>query len=286
MPRAVLPRREFHHTAAHPLAMSMATVDAAVGWRSFELGDATGPGWWNCADALARPGCFGYWRARLSARLAEQYGEVPVRVPAGYVLQWYLGVPAHTGAMLFHHARRVPALEPGRLAFRLDSAYLQAIALRPATFWCLPSDPDADHPDSAVVGDDAELAAVLRQQVVDHAGHFLRAYGPTVPFGPRTLWAAVSDALDTGLLLAGRSAGDERAGVADARLVLAQRYEPLRSVSRTRTVVDTHGRAHWTLQRGSCCFYYALPGVTQPCATCPRLDDAERGRILGELYSR
>lgn len=267
----------------HPLANSVTAIDRSVPWTSFVAADVAGPEWLRCEQVLRDPGFFTAWRAAVTLRLAEQHGTVPEQTPAGYLLQWYLRIPAYTGGMLFHHARRVPSLEPHRLAFRLESACVAATALRPGRFWCLPGDPHVRHADAVVVPDETALAVVLRQQVVAHAARFLHSYGPTVRFGRHTLWAAVTDVLDAGLLMAGRSRGDEEAGVADARLVLAERFEPLTSASTTRALVDEHGCTHWTRQRGSCCFYYALPGVPRACATCPRVDDAERTRMLGEL---
>jgi len=268
---------------AHPVVNSVLAVDRSAGWMTFVPADVAGPEWLRCEQVLADPGFFTAWRGAVALQLAEEHGIVPEQTPAGYVLQWYLRIPADTGAMLFHHARRVASLEPHRLAFRLKSAWVDVTALRPGRFWCLPGDPDARHADAVVVPDEAALAGVLRRQVVAHAARFLRSYGPTVRFGRRTLWAAVTDVLDAGLLMAGNSRGDVEAGVADARLVLAERFEPLTSASTTRVLVDEHGVTHWTRQRGSCCFYYALPGVTRTCITCPRVDDAERARMLGEL---
>ncbi|MGH3780545.1 MAG: (2Fe-2S)-binding protein [Pseudonocardiaceae bacterium] len=34
---------------------------------------------------------------------------------------------------------------------------------------------------------------------------------------------------------------------------------------------------------GSYCFRYALPGVGRPCASCPRIKDAERACIFSTL---
>ncbi|MGH4021786.1 MAG: (2Fe-2S)-binding protein [Pseudonocardiaceae bacterium] len=273
-------------SATHPLAGSVAALDRTVEWMSFRLADEAciaWPEWSGCERALRDADFFAAWRAAIAERLVERHGTVPERTTGGYVLQWYLGVPGYTGAMLFHHSRRVPSLEPRRLAFRLEPAWVESVALGPGRFWCLPDDPDRRHPDAVVVADETALAAVLRQQFVAHAARFLRVFGPTVRFGRRTLWAAATDVLDSGLLMAGRSRGDDEAGVADARLVLGECHAPLTSASTTRALTDPQGRTHWTRARGSCCFYYALPGVAQACATCPRVDDAERARILGEL---
>ncbi|MDQ3760716.1 MAG: iron-sulfur protein [Actinomycetota bacterium] len=229
----------------------------------------------------------------VAQRLAEQYTHVPgqIHVPnktpdkttGGYVLQWYLVIPTYLGGLLFHSARRVPLLAPRQLSFRLDPAALQEVALRPGRFWCLPDDPEAGHPDAVPVPDEAALGAVLRRQVIAHATRFLAVYSPQVRFGRRTQWATVTDVLDSALLLAGRSFGSPQAGASDAQLVLADGARPLTSASTICQVTDDRGRTHWTRRRGSCCFLYALPGIEGPCASCPRVNDAERARMLSTL---
>jgi len=279
---------------AHPLAESVAAVDRAVTLLSFRMMDTShsqrcGAPWIRCDHALSDPDFFARWRARVAQRLAEQHcppaqtTAVPEKTTAGYVLQWYLVIPSYLGGLLFHSARRVPSLSPRQLGFRLDSAALREVALRPGRFWCLPGDRDAGHPDAVPVLDEVALGAVLRRQVIAHATRFLAVYSPQVRFGRRTQWAAVTDALDRGLLLAGRSFGSPRAGAADARLVLADGEKPLTSPSTICQVTDEHGRLHWTRRRGSCCFLYALPGVEHPCGSCPRVGDAERARIFGTI---
>ncbi|MGH3782383.1 MAG: (2Fe-2S)-binding protein [Pseudonocardiaceae bacterium] len=278
---------------AHPLVESVAEVDRAVKLLSFRMLDAPGmldgrgAPWISCDHALSDPAFFPRWRGLVAQRLAELHAPVPEKalVPdktsAGYVLQWYLVIPSYVGALLYHSARRVPWLAPRQLSFRLESAALQEVALRPGRFWCLPGDPDAGHPDAVPVPDEAALGTVLRRQVIAHAARFLRVFDPQVRFGHRTQWAAVTDVLDSALLLAGRSFGSPQAGAADARLVLADGEKPLTSASTICQVTDDRGRDHWTRLRGSCCFLYALPGVERPCASCPRVSDAERARIFG-----
>jgi FhuF-like iron-sulfur protein len=280
--------------SGHPLATSVATVDGAVELLSFRMLDVSNApssmaSWIECEHALSDPAFFPWWRAAVAQRLAEQYAPVPdeVVVPeqatGGYVLLWYLAIPSYLGGLLFHSARRVPSLAPRQLSFRLESAALQEVALRPGRFCCLPGDPDAGHPDAVPVPDEASLAAVLRREVIAHATRFLTVYGPQVRFGHHTQWAAVTDRLDKALLLAGHAFGSAQAGAADARLVLADGEKPLTSASRIRQMTDDRGRTHWTRRRRSCCFLYALPGVEHPCASCPRLSDAEQARILATL---
>ncbi len=76
-------------------------------------------GWVTCAELLA--GGLGGWADRVADWLRREYGEAPDRVVAGYLFSWYLTVPAQTGALLFHTARRVPRIGPADLAVRFDA---------------------------------------------------------------------------------------------------------------------------------------------------------------------
>ncbi|MDQ4102251.1 MAG: (2Fe-2S)-binding protein [Actinomycetota bacterium] len=278
----------------HPLVASVATADRAVTLLSFQTMDVASARWITCDHVLSNPSFFMQWRITAAQRLAERhpglledFTAVPEKTTAGYVMQWYLVIPTYLGAVLFHSARRVPSLAPQQLGFRLDPSAereLQEVALRPGRFWCLPDDPDAEHPDAIPVPDEAALGAVLRREVIAHATRFLAVYDPQVRFGRRTQWATVTDVLDSGLLLAGRSFGSPQAGAADARLVLAGGEKPLTSPSTICVVTDERGRTHWTRRRGSCCFLYALPGIERPCASCPRVSEAERVRIFSTLH--
>jgi len=295
-PATVQPRYA-HPLAAHPLAGSVATADRAVKLLSFRtsdrMPDLPSAQWIRCDHALSDPDFFPQWRLQVARQLADQQPHAPGQTPettavpdkttGGYVLQWYLVVPSYLGAALFHSARRVPSLSPRQLSFRLGPPAVAEVALHPGRFWCLPDDPDARHPDAVPVADETALGAILRRQVIAHAAHFLTVYGPMVRFGSRTQWAAVTDVLDSALLLAGRSFGAPQAGAADARLVLADGEKPLTSTSTIRELTDDRGRTHWTRLRGSCCFLYAMPGVERPCASCPRINDAERACIFSTL---
>jgi FhuF 2Fe-2S C-terminal domain len=295
----------FEPPRAHPLTASVAAVDRAVKLLSFRvIGDTRVPAdprlpadtqladWIACDHVLSDSAFFARWRSKVARWLTEQHAvpaqaAVPEKTTGGYVLQWYLIVPSYLGALLFHSARRVPTLAPQQLSFRLDSAVLREVALRPGRFWCLPDDPDAGHPDAVPVPDEAALATVLRDQVIAHANRFLTVYGRQVRFGRRTKWATVTDVLDSGMLLAGRAFGSPQAGASDARLVLGggetPPKKPLTSASTICEQTDDRGRTHWTRRRGSCCFLYALPGIERPCASCPRLAAADRARIYGTL---
>ncbi len=231
-------------------------------------------GWLRCADLLDEPGLFAEWRELLSEWLHAEHGEAPEQTAAGYVMTWYLHVPAYVGALLLHHERRVPSLKPEELAFGigLDRPHPAGMAVLGDDFYCLPTDPGSARPEATVVRDERTLAAVLRAHYLSHAARFVRAYAPGSRLGRRMLWAAATDALDNSLWWAGRQGGSaesEGAGVADAALVLDTRYPPLTSASTLRLAAGEDGHREWTRRRESCCFSYLLPTATE-CAGCPR----------------
>ncbi|MBN6035076.1 (2Fe-2S)-binding protein [Amycolatopsis sp. 195334CR] len=252
------------------LAESLRRVDGLQDRAGIRFDLPTGPDrgqWQRCEELLARPALFTDWHDLLSDWLRAQHGSAPKRTAAGYVMSWYLHVPAYAAALLFHHERRVPSLRAGELAFKLsgDRPHPDGIAVLGTEFYCLPSDPGSVLPEATVVADEHELVAVLRARYIAHAARFVRAYREVSPLGPRTLWAAATDALDNSLWWAGRHGGDEGAGVADAALVLDATYAPLTSASTLRMTEQRE----WARRRESCCFSYLLPAEAE-CAGCPR----------------
>ncbi|HWD07319.1 MAG TPA: (2Fe-2S)-binding protein [Amycolatopsis sp.] len=232
-------------------------------------------GWLRCDELLANPARFADWRARLATWLVRNHGAAPERTTAGYLMSWYLHVPAYVGALLLHHERRVPSLKPEQLAFGLgeDRPDPVGMAVLSNAFYCLPTDPGSAREEATVVADERALAGVLRAEYLAHASRFVRAYAPGTRLGRRMLWAAATDALDNSLWWVGRQGGTpeaEGAGVADAALVLDARYRPLTSASTLRATVDDAGHRGWERRRESCCFSYLLPGESE-CGECPRV---------------
>ncbi len=235
-------------------------------------------GWVTCAELLA--GGLGGWADRVADWLRREYGEAPDRVVAGYLFSWYLTVPAQTGALLFHTARRVPRIGPADLAVRFDADHPRPaeIALLTDEFTCRADDPaGADQRSASPVADDVALAAVLRGRYAVHAARFVTAFGAAlgarVRFGRHTLWAAATDALDGACWRTGQFCGNESAGVANAALVLPAALAPFTSASTLRPTCGTDSAEGWTRRRQSCCFHYVLRSGLGPCATCPRVCD-------------
>jgi hypothetical protein len=258
----------------HELADAVARAGSRQVRATLRVGlPADSADWVNCAELLSAPDGFAIWRQELAGWLHDRYGEAPERTTAGYVMSWYLFVPAYLSALLFHHERRVPSLRPEHLAFRKSQPrpHPDAIAVLDRGFVCLPDDPAAGTPNATVVPSEQALAAVLRGRFTAHATRFVNSFGEKVRFGRHTMWAAATDALDSAMWLAGRYGGDEVAGVLDAGLVLADKFAPLTSASTLRPITDSAGAPTWTRRRESCCFHYLMAAGQGVCSTCPRV---------------
>jgi hypothetical protein len=104
---------------------------------------------------------------------------------------------------------------------------------------------------------------------------------------PVALWRAAADALAGALWRVGERLGDERGAAAEAARVLGDGPDgtgpirPYAGSANFRELSLPGGARHLTRERNDCCFAYTL-GTPSPCITCPRLDDADRVRLLAD----
>lgn len=287
-----------------PLGASARQVDAALEWclvrvgmpqddpaqggsaqgRSAQGRSAQGrsapdddPTWTRCADVDAA--FLTGWERRIAAGLVRNHGRSNPMTVAGFSLDWYAGVPGQLGGAMYRLARRVPRLDRASLAFTRDPAqhYPRGIALLDPRFWCLPADPDADHPAATVVDDEVALAGVLRAQVRAHADDFLADFRPSARLPRRGLLGAFFDGLDTGVWFGGEPGASAAASIlAEAAAVLPGGTAEFRDASSIYRFVDARDRAHVARRRVGCCYYFKVAADDLPCTTCPRVDDAQR----------
>lgn len=236
-------------------------LDRAVSWAGVAVGTDGRPGWTRCNELIDDPGRLSRWQRDTAAAYGERADAT--LTAAGLVLDWYLAAVALPAVGGYHLQRVVPDLDPAAMALRAGP----------------PGSPVAGtallDPEPAVVdaGPDA-LGGRLRA----HAERFLATYAPLTRFGRRTLWAAVTDAVDTAFLTAGWVSGERERAAADAAAVLGTGdggWVSGAGGSTLYTLHDRAGRTHWSRRRHGCCLLYRLPDV-QACLTCPRVSDAER----------
>jgi hypothetical protein len=265
-----------------PLHASADRVDAAISWVQVRVGlpdDATG--WTRCADVDTA--YVAGWESRLATGISRAYGRTHPMTTSAFCLDSYAGIPGQVGGALFRLARRVPRLDRASLAFSChpDSHHPDGVALLDHRFWCLPGDPDATHPHATVVADEAALAAVLRAQVRAHADEFVAGYRGGARLPRRALLGAFFDGLDTGVWYGGDP--EVHTVPSEGSTVLPGDTAEFADPSSLHLLVDARDRTHVSRRRVGCCYYFKVADDGRACATCPRVDDAERARRYAEL---
>lgn len=267
----------------HPLAATAARAGEARDWCTVAFATDPPAGSTRCSDVDAD--FIRAWEAAAAADQEDHYGRTHPMAATGYVLGWYADIAASAGALCFLTDRRVPQLTASAIAFKRfeGRSYPDSVALLDPRFWCLPTDPAANHPDATVVPDEEALAAILRAEVRRHADEFLRHYSPGSRLPRRNLLGAFFDGLDSGFwLFESPLPITEKEFVACARVALPGAAAEFPEPSSYCTVTDIRGREHLTRRRVSCCYYYKLSDNAEACTTCPRTTDEERLRLLSE----
>ena len=190
----------------HPLAETGTAVDELNEWLDVRVGwpdDSTG--WIRCADVDVD--VIADWEARIDPRVLQMYGRTHPMTVSGFALDWYASLPGVVGGACFRQARRVPRLDRASLAFRChpEEQYPDAVALLDPRFWCLPSDPDADHPDARWLAPKRRWRRCSAVSCAAHADDFLAGYAGGAKLARRHLLGAFFDGLDTGVWYGGSS---------------------------------------------------------------------------------
>ncbi|MFJ5772870.1 (2Fe-2S)-binding protein [Streptomyces sp. NPDC093094] len=151
------------------------------------------------------------------------------------------------------------------------------MAVRTASFACLPGDPAAALPGARVVAGEEALRAEVRAAVAEHLEPLLGAFGPRMRRRGRALWGMVTDEVVEGVwYIAGRlGEGEERRARRELGLLLPGATVPYVGSAAFRELAGPAGEPLPTRDRASCCLFYTLrPDDT--CTTCPRTCDADR----------
>ncbi|MET7285528.1 (2Fe-2S)-binding protein [Streptomyces sp. NPDC005573] len=170
--------------------------------------------------------------------------------------------------------RRVPRLPAAHVAYDRAAGRM---AVRPASFACLPGDPAAALPGAVVVPDEEALRAEVRAAVAEHLEPLLAAFGPRTRRRGRALWGMVTDDIVEGLwYIAGQlGAAEEQRAVRELEMLLPGATRPYVGSAAFRALTGPDGEPMPTRDRASCCMFYTVrPEDT--CATCPRTCDSER----------
>ncbi|MFE2579899.1 (2Fe-2S)-binding protein [Streptomyces sp. NPDC059378] len=168
--------------------------------------------------------------------------------------------------------RRVPRLPVTHVSYDRTAGRM---AVRTASFACLPGDPAAALPGARVVADEEALRAEVRAAVAEHMEPVLGGFGPPMRRRGRALWGMVTDEIVEGLWYVAHLIGEERRAMRELEALLPGATRPYVGSAAFRELTGPHGEPLPTRDRASCCMFYTVrPQDT--CATCPRTCDADR----------
>ncbi|MER5750703.1 (2Fe-2S)-binding protein [Streptomyces sp. NPDC002088] len=168
--------------------------------------------------------------------------------------------------------RRVPRIPVTHVSYDRTAGRM---AVRAASFACLPDDPAAALPGARVVAGEEALRAEVRAAVAEHMEPVLAGFGPRMRRRGRALWGMVTDEVVEGLWYVAHLLGEERRAMRELELLLPGATKPYVGSAAFRELTGPDGEPLPTRDRASCCMFYTVrPEDT--CATCPRTCDADR----------
>ncbi|WP_046726775.1 (2Fe-2S)-binding protein [Streptomyces humi] len=168
--------------------------------------------------------------------------------------------------------RRAPRLPANEVSYDRTAGRM---AVRVASFACLPGDPAAALPGAVVVRDEEALRAEVRAAVAEHLEPVLGGFGPRMRRRGRALWGMATDEVVEGLWYVAGVLGEEERAVRELAALFPGTTKPYVGSAAFRELSGPAGEPLPTRDRASCCMYYTLrPEDT--CATCPRTCDDER----------
>ncbi|MFF0199881.1 (2Fe-2S)-binding protein [Streptomyces sp. NPDC005017] len=234
-----------------------------------------GGGWVTAASLAAGGEALEAFLAWDEAQILRDYGQRGrPDVVAGFGLHRYAWPACLLFTVPWFLHRRVPRHGVADVSYDRTAGRL---AVRTASFACLPGDPAAALPGARVVGGEDALRAELRAAVAEHLEPLLAAFGPRMRRRGRALWGMVTDEVVEGLwYVAGQLGADaERRARRELELLLPDSAVPYVGTPAFRELTGPRGETLPTRDRASCCLFYTLrPEDT--CVTCPRTCDTDR----------
>ncbi|MFJ9815706.1 (2Fe-2S)-binding protein [Streptomyces sp. NPDC101151] len=266
--------------AASPLTAAYARLTAAYpGLAVTVLGAAEpmprGEGWVGAAGLAEGGAALEAFLAWDEAQVLRDYGRrARPDVVASFGLHRYAWPACLLITVPWFLDRRVPRLPVTHLSYDRTAGRM---AVRPASFACLPDDPAAALPGAVVVPDAQALRAEVRAAVAEHLEPVLAAFGPRMRRRGRALWGMATDEVVEGLWYVAHllDGAEEARAVRELELLLPGATRPYVGSAAFRVLSGPDGEPLSTRDRASCCMFYTVrPEDT--CATCPRTCDTDR----------
>jgi hypothetical protein len=241
-------------------------------------------GGWVTAASLADGGAdleaFLAWD---DAQVLRDYGQrARPDVVASFALHRYAWPACLLITVPWFLHRRVPRCPVTHVSYDRAAGRM---AVRPASYACLPGDPAAALPGARVVAGEEELRAEVRAAVAEHLEPLLAAFGPRMRRRGRALWGMATDEVVEGLWYVAHLLGEEERARRELELLLPGATRPYAGAAAFRELTGPNGEPLPTRDRASCCMFYTVrPEDT--CVTCPRTCDADRVAKLATSAAR
>ncbi|MFE2067915.1 (2Fe-2S)-binding protein [Streptomyces sp. NPDC059467] len=252
-------------------------TEACSGLAVTELGrDGTAPrgdGWIGAAELAAGGPALDAFLAWDEDQVLRDYGQrARPDVVASFGLHRYAWPVCLLITVPWFLHRRVPRLPVTHVSYDRAAGRM---AVRVASFACLPGDPAAALPGAVVVADEEALRAEVRSAVAEHLEPVLGGFGPRMRRRGRALWGMATDEIVEGLWYVAHLLGDEDRAVRELEQLLPGATKPYVGSAAFRILTGPAGEPLPTRDRASCCMFYTVrPSDT--CATCPRTCDDDR----------
>ncbi|MFH8770251.1 (2Fe-2S)-binding protein [Streptomyces sp. NPDC017958] len=266
--------------AASPLTAAYARLTEAYPGLTVTVLDPAEPipgneGWVTGAGLAAGGADLDAFLARDEAQVLRDYGRrARPDVVASFGLHRYAWPACLLITVPWFLHRRVPRLPVTQISYDRTAGRM---AVRPASFACLPDDPAAALPGAVVAADEEALRAEVRAAVAEHLEPVLGVFGPRMRRRGRALWGMATDEVVEGLWYVAHLLGDdeEARAVRELELLLPGATRPYVGSAAFRMLTGPDGEPLPTRDRASCCMFYTVrPEDT--CTTCPRTCDSDR----------
>jgi hypothetical protein len=275
---------EFDGVTGGPLARTGARLsrNRVLG---FQVGVPRGPSWHPVTEIAESAWLLDAWLAELTERSCGKRN-----VAAASLANRFASRIVKPAFAAYLTERRVPAAAPGEIVLHWDPRErFTGTAFTTPRVTALADDPEAAHPDAAVLAGRAELTDALAGFIVEAVTPVFRAIRARAPLGGPALWGSAVDAVANGSMLTTRLfglRGRETWGHVEAVVDrLAVRVSQVKARPRLFPVRWSGGEVFFVV-RGTCCLKYqefrARGGVPDRrggagfCATCPLRDDGGR----------
>lgn len=257
-----------------PLARSLARIDPLEDWIDASIGELD--------DSLIRADAIAGRLDALRVAAETETGPNDSRT-VGMMMMWRYAAIVSAAALTLAGDRRVPSLAPEAVGFRPYTHDVPTLLrLASAAFWCLSSDPDANHPDARPVDGWTDLLDTYVGQVETFIAPVIEPMVRSTNLGSKALWGiAASEAL-TPLVVAGDTDKDPSAGVRLAAEV-TDRSAWLRAAPPTFEIVPHRGANRVARRLGVCCRAYRWTLREHgKCTVCPLRPRDEWLQVLRE----